>query len=206
MRALNDFLNKWDDQPSLARLRASDKSVEVHRAEIYNHLKEMAMKFERSPGQHVLELWAKDIAYRGYRSDMVKDICGSIPFKFEKHPALSQIMELLRPYLPQVSETRDEMYDLSIKCYPHLKAKFIGLTDEGTFNKMVDYYLSKEPGLKQYGRMFHEICMLNDWLRTYFKDGQAIMNQQLKTQELCEKRDRETLTSALRRYAKENNL
>jgi hypothetical protein len=206
MQHLNSFLNHWGDAPSLNKLRKSDKSSDVQKAEAENHLKGMALRFERSPNSNTLKLWASDIIDSGFTDYQLKEVCKSAPFKFERHPTLNQLMELLRPYTSKLSESGDELLDLQNRCYYHLKTKFIKLADEETFNKMVDYYANAEPELKKYNRYFIEICVLGDWLRSYFKDGAAIIKQRLVTVERIELNDREYFIRPYKNYAKENNL
>jgi hypothetical protein len=206
MKHLNSFLNHWGDAPSIEKLRASHKSKDVQKAEAENYLKGMALRFERSPNQSTLKLWADDIIESGYSDEVLKEVCKSAPFKFERHPTLNQLMELLRPYKPKLDGIVDELLDLQNRCYYHLKTKFIKLADEETFNKMVEYYASKEPELKNFNVYFIEICVLGDWLRSYFKDGAAILKQREITVQKIIEGDREYFIRFYNNYAKENNL
>lgn len=206
MKATYDFADRWGDTKAITNLRNSDKGPEVQKAAVENHLKDMAMRFERSPNPNTLKLWASDIIEVGYQDWMVKEICKGIPFSFEKHPTLTQIMGLLRPYLTKVGFKLDELTDLTHRCYPHLKAKFIALADEETFNNMTDFYAQHEPSLKSFSRKDIEMCVLGDWVRSYLKDGNAIMAQRVKTIEAIERRDYEYFTRSYRNYARDNKL
>jgi len=206
VKAVYDFATRWGDTKTIGNLRKSDKGPEVQKAAAENHLKDMAMRFERSPNPNTLRLWASDIINVGYQDWMIEEVCRSIPFKFEKHPTLTQIMCLLRPYIAQAETKLDELTDLTNRCYPHLKAKFINLADEKTFDNMVDYYASHEPSLKVFSRKDIEMCVLGDWVRSYLKDGNAIMAQRIKTMDAIERMDYEYFTRAYRNYAKENGL
>lgn len=73
------FLNTWQDSKSLETLKRSSKSKEVQKVEIENHLKNMSMRFERSPRPETLQLWALDIINSGYEEWMVEQVCKSIP-------------------------------------------------------------------------------------------------------------------------------
>lgn len=200
------FMNHWGDAPSIERLKTSHKSLDVQKVEAENYLKGMALRFERAPNQATIKLWASDMIDAGYQDSMVKEVCKSAPYKFEKHPTLSQLMELLTSYKPKLDATRDELNDLQDRCFAHLRKRFITLAGEDSFNKMVDFYASHEKELLRFNRHYLELCVLGDWLRSYLKDGTAIMAQRVKTLEACATNNREYFTRFYRKYAEENKL
>ena len=203
-----DFNKRWQDDKSNQRLRNSDKSADVQKAEIENHLKDCALRFERAPQMHTLKLWASDIVDSGYQDWMVRDICQSIPKKFEKYPTLAQIFDLLRPYLPQVSDSQSELDKLTNVCYPHVKAKFLSVGNQEALDKLVAGY-KRIIGNNEahWTNEAVEKCVLMDWLRTYFKaDPQGIIDQgKISTHKALEM-DKEYFITHLRRYAAENKL
>ena len=214
------FLNAWGDKPSLDRLRASNKSADVQKSDCQNHLKGMAMRFERAPNETTLRLWASDMIDAGYSESQVSQVCKSAPYKFERHPTLAQLMELLRPYKAKEDVLTDELNDLTHRCFKSLKSKLEGAVGVEAFAKMVDYYVDKEnsvPGLfkdeltspcnlRNFNRYYCEMAVLGDWLRSDFGNGQKIMEQREKTVIAANKRDREYFIVPYKRYATANNL
>jgi hypothetical protein len=201
------FAKQWGDTPSLERLRNSDKSGDVQKSEAENHLKNVALRFQYSPNQSTLALWAKDIIESGYTDEILGTVCKSIPFKFEKMPTLNQIMELLVHYKPKVSIPRDELSDLTDRTFEHLKAKFIKQASPEIFTQMVEYYVNHGcAAVQMFNVHYHEICMLNDWARSYFGDGKKIIEMAHKSNLAAESNDYEYFTRVLRQYAKENKL
>lgn len=201
------FNASWGDAPSNERLRKSHKGVDVQKSEAENHLKDMALRFERSPNQATLKLWASDVIDSGFEDWMVKEVCKSIPYKFEKHPTLNQIIELLNPYRPKMDTSKDELTDLSHRCYFHLKAKFLTFATQEQLTQMCKIYARDIfPELTKYNAYYQEMCVLNDWLRTYFKKGEDVLKQGLISNEQADKRNPEYFINPLKRYAKENNL
>jgi len=201
------FNQLWNDAPSNERLRKSHKGQDVQKAESENYLKDMALRFERSPNQATLKLWASDIIESGFEDWMVKEVCKSIPYKFEKHPTLNQIIELLNSYKPKMAVPVDELTDLSHRCYFHLKAKFLSFATQEQLTQMCKIYARDVfPGLAQYNQYYQEMSVLNEWLRTYFKKGEDILAKGKQTNEEAEKRNRDYFLNPLKRYAKENNL
>jgi hypothetical protein len=197
----------WGDAPSNERLRKSSKGLDVQKAESENYLKDMALRFERSPNQATLKLWASDIIESGFEDWMVKEVCKSIPYKFEKHPTLNQVIELLNHYRPKMAVPVDELTDLSHRCFTHLKAKFLSFATQEQLTQMCKIYARDVfPGLSQYNPYYQEMAVLNEWLRTYFKKGEDILAKGKQTNEEAEKRNREYFLNPLKKYAKENNL
>lgn len=205
------FADQWGDTRSKQRLKAS-KGPEVERLEIENHLKGMSLRFERSPNAATLGLWASDMVDAGYKDWMVREVCITAPFKFERHPTLSQLMDLLRSYLPHVSISTDELSNLSNRCYPHLKAKFLALTSQEILETMCLAY-KKHVGAAFYKDVEYwhseslEKAVLNDWLRTYFdKSPQKIIDQGKISNDKAASNDREYFTYHLKSYAQEHGL
>ena len=207
LKHMVDFNNRWGDPRSNDRIRSSARSNDVQKAECENYLKDMSLRFERAPNQATIKLWASDIIDAGYQEYMVRDVSRSVPFKFEKHPTLNQIMELLRPYLPQVNFVVDELTDLSHRCFPSIKAKFIQYSNQDVLTKMSLVYAKKVfPSALNFNDYYQEMVMLNDWLRTYFKKGEDIIEQGYLSNQAAERGDREYFLKHLRLYAKENSL
>lgn len=211
------FSQHWGDEPSLDRIKASDKGHEWHKMEAENSLKGMAMRFERSPNINTIQIWAKDLVARGHKADQIEAVCKSIPFKFERHPTLSQIVELLRPYLTDDSFSVDDLDRYTHLCFPHLKSKFIKLTNDDALNKMCQYYLKEVCSVKNpdgnvfmlgmFNKYYQEMCVLNDWLRTYFSsDPKKVIDQGIISNQKAYDGDRDYFLRPLERYAKENKL
>jgi hypothetical protein len=203
-----DFNSHWGDTESNKRIASSEKGQGFHEAEIENALKDMALRFERSPGQSTIKLWASDLANLGYKCDLVGQVCKSIPYKMDKHPTLNEIMALIKPYLAQETFSVDELTDLSNRCYPHLKAKFLAIGDQGALTRMTkSYAIHVFPFCEHFTETHKEMLVLNDWLRGYFKTHpQAILDQGRLSNEAFERKDLEYFVNPLKRYAKENKL
>lgn len=201
------FNNLWGDSRSNDKLRKSVKGADVQKVESENYLKDMALRFERFPSQGTLKLWASDIIESGFEDWMVKEVCKSIPFKFERHPTFNQIIELLNAYKPKVAVTIDELTDLSHRCFNHLKAKFLTFATQEQLTKMtVIYARDVFPGLNSYNHYYREMSVLNEWLRTYFKKGEDILLKGQQTNLEADRNNREYFIEPLRRYATENRL
>lgn len=202
-----NYLNQWGDTEALGKIKKSNNSKELMRVNCENTLKDIAMRFQHSPNTNTLSLWAKDIVDAGFTDDHLNLISKSIPFKFERHPTLAQVMELLRPNIAKEASSLDELTDLTYRCRPHLKAKFMAVSDQETLTKMVEYYCKhvfKE--LAHFSIEHQESCVLGDWLRSYFKKGEDIIAQGLKSNEAHGRGDYEYFTRSLRLYAKEHKL
>lgn len=198
------FANSWGDEATIDRLRKSDKSKDVQKAEIENLLKSIAMRFERSPQANTLSLWAQDIVEAGYEDWMVKEISKSIPFKFERHPTLSQVMELLRPYIAQVSVSESELDKYTKLAIPHLKGKFVGIIGEDGFTKMIEYYRREVMPSSNFSV---EMCMLGDWCRCFFtSDPKKIIDQGIKSNEASTRNDVDYFVRPLKMYSESNKL
>lgn len=197
----------WGDDKTIARLKSS-RSKDVMIAEAEEILKNMALRFERSPNANTTKLWASDIINAGFTDEQLKQICISIPFKMEKHPTLSDLMAFLRPLGAVIEDFPiDELTDLSKRCYPHLKAKFLTLANQETLDKMTAYY--KREVLKSNSEFVTTVeqCVLNDWLRSYFATHpEKIIEQGRKSNEAYERNDKDYFIAPLRRYAQEHRL
>lgn len=201
------FMNHWGDAPAVERLKTSHKSIDVQKSEAENSLRLMALRFQQSPTQSTLKLWATDMVDAGYQDWMIAEVCKSAPFKFERHPTLNQLMEQLTHYKPKVAISRDELSDLTDRTFAHLKAKFIKQAGADVFDNMVDFYVKHGcPQISIFNRHYHEMCMLGDWARTYFGDGKKIIDMATKSNEAQKVGNYEHFTSVLRRYAAENRL
>ena len=201
------FAQQWGDAPSLERLKNSTKSSDVQKIDAENYLKLMALRFQQSPTQSTLKLWATDMVDAGYQDWMIAEVSKSAPFKFERHPTLNQLMEQLTHYKPKVTVPRDELSDLTDRTFNHLKAKFIKQASPEIFNSMVDFYVKHGcTAISIFNRHYHEMCMLGDWARSYFGDGKKIIEMAHKSNEAQKANDYEHFTRVLRQYAKENKL
>jgi hypothetical protein len=201
------FNTLWGDAPSNERLRKSHKGLDVQKAESENYLKDMALRFERSPNQTTLKLWASDLIDSGFQDWQVKEVCRAIPYKFEKHPTLNQIIELLNPYRAKAAVLTDELTDLSHRCYFHLKAKFLTFASQEQLTQMCKVYAREiYPDLLSYNAYYQEMCVLNDWLRTYFKKGDDVLKQGLLSNEQANAKNKDYFINSLKRYAKEHGL
>lgn len=208
INAVVNYNKSWGDHESNKRIANSDKGLGFHEAEIENALKEMAMRFERSPGTNTIKLWAKDLVDFGYKCDTVRQVCKTIPFKMDKHPTLNEIIALIRPYLPKEEFLGDDLTNLSDRCYNHLKIKFMKCGDQNTLTLLTkSYSIHVFPFSEHFTEKHKEMLVLNDWLRCYFKTHpQAILDQGKLSNEAFERGDREYFIAPLRRYAAENRL
>ena len=202
MDALNKFLSHWQDTASKDRILTTTKGRDLQKAEVENMLKDCAMRFERSPNPSTIKLWASDIVDAGYNDLMVKEICKSIPYKFEKHPTLAQVMELLRPYQAVMAPKEDELDKYTRLAIPHLKAKFIAMVGEEAFERMITYYkqsvFSCDFGL--------EIAVLGDWCRCYMGRPEKIIEQGKISNQKALDGDREYFIRPLKMYCETNKL
>lgn len=198
---------KWDDKDSIKRLENSDKSRDVHQAEIENHLKEMALRFERSPNQSTLQTWAKDLAEMNYRHQLIAQVCKTIPYKMDKHPTLQEILALIKPYLAKDDIKVDELSDLSGRCYNHVKQRFLKMFTQEQLDQMVLIYLKRiVPDCEHFSAMHKEMMVLFDWIRCYNGDGEKLLRQGLISNQKALEKDVEYFLHPLRKYAKENGL
>lgn len=204
MKSTFSFLKSWSDDESIKRLKKSNKSSEVQNLEAHNHLKQMSLRFERYPRPETLQLWAKDIIESGFEDWMVGEVCRSIPYKFEKHPTLNQIMELLRPYLPHLGQEEDELDKLTRLCLPLIKKQFLTVATEDTLDRMIKYYKNE---VLPDCTMDTEVSLLCDWIRAYQPQAPIkVIEQGKKSNEAWEKNDREYFIRPLRKFAKDNLL
>lgn|SRR5574343_93292 len=197
-----DFAKHWDDKQAIGNLKNSDKSIDVQKAEVENMLKDCAMRFERSPNPATIKLWASDIVDAGYNDLMVKQICKSIPYKFEKHPTLAQVMELLRPFQAVLTPKEDELDSYTRLAIPHLKAKFIAMVGEEAFERMITYY-KQEVFNCDFGL---EIAVLGDWCRCYMGRPEKIIEQGKISNQKALDGDREYFIRPLKMYCETNKL
>jgi hypothetical protein len=203
-----NFNKSWGDHESNRRIANSEKGQGFHEAEIENALKDMSLRFERSPNQATLKLWATDLAALGYKCDLVLQITKTIPFKMDKHPTLNEIMALLKPHLAKEEFLADPLNDLSNRCFDHLKAKFLSLTNPQALANMVQNYVTLVvPDCEHFSQKNKEMMVLNDWLRSYFKaTPQGIIDQGRISNDAFSRNDKDYFINPLKRYAKENNL
>lgn len=68
------FAKQWGDAPSLERLKNSSKSSDVQKIDAENSLKLMALRFQQSPTQSTLKLWATDMVDAGYQDWMIAEV------------------------------------------------------------------------------------------------------------------------------------
>lgn len=202
-----DHTNRWNDQASKRRLESSDKSTDVHCAEIENHLREMALRFERSPNQAVIQAWAKDLAEMGFKHQLIAQVCKSIPYKMDKHPTLNEILALIKPHLAQDTFKLDDLTDLTIRCYDHLKGKFLGMFKQEQLDQMVLIYMKRiVPDCEHFSQKHKEMMVLNDWCRCYFGDGEKLLRQGLISNEKAQAKDLDYFLNPLKSYAKQHEL
>lgn len=207
LQHLNKFLNHWGDTKSKQRLFNSEKGIEAQKADIENQLKDMAMRFERSPQPNTIRLWASDIVDAGFNESVVREALKTVPFKFEKHPTLAQVMELLRPYLPHISVLEDELDKYSRLAYMPLKEEFLKLLTQDQLTQMTLIYERKIfPDLKSFNQQNKEMCVLFDWLRCHRGNGEKILAQGMRSNEEHIKGNREYFLHPLRQYCKSLNL
>jgi hypothetical protein len=200
MKSMVGFLNTWQDSKSLETLKKSSKSKEVQKVEIENHLKNMSMRFERSPRPETLQLWALDIINSGYEEWMVEQVCKSIPFKFERHPTLNQIIELIRPYLTQAEGYTDPLDKYTQMVLPHIRRKFLHQSSQEHLNAMCKQYKEE---IVPNCTFDIETMVLCDWARCYFGDSKKIIEQGKKSNEAYLKNDKEYFIARLRTCARD---
>lgn len=196
----------WGDIKVMQQIE-SEKGQSVHEVEIENHLKEMSLRFERSPSQSTLKAWASDLAVLGYRHQLIRQVCQSIPMKMDKHPTLTDIMALIKPNLPQVEFRLDELTEVSKAVYPHLKAKFLTLFTQEQMDQMVRIYIKHIiPDCEHFNIEHKELMVLGDWCRCSFGSGEAILKQGLISNQKHIEKDKDYFLNPLKRYGKANNL
>jgi hypothetical protein len=201
MKSIVGFLNTWQDTKSLETLKkSSNKSKEVQKVEIENYLRNMSLRFERSPRPETLQLWASDIINSGYEDWMVEQVCKSIPFKFERHPTLNQIIELIRPYLGQTEGFTDPLDKYTQMVLPHIKRKFLQQLGQDRLTAMCKLY-QKE--IVPNCTFDIEIMVLCDWVRCYFGDSKKIIEQGKKSNDAYLKNDKEYFIDRLRACARD---
>jgi hypothetical protein len=209
MKSTMGFLDKWGDKESRSRVETSGFGSDVRRSDIENALKDMAMRFERSPNPSTIALWAKDFEEFGYTPQQVLEVCKTAPYKFQKHPTMAEIMDLLRPYLTKEAFSGDTLGDVSDLVFEHVKSKFVAMSSQEALDRMCEYY-SKEvfPFMSgNFTKRNREMVVLNDWLRSYFTTRpEKIIEQGKKSNEAFERGDKEYFIAPLKRYAKENGL
>jgi hypothetical protein len=207
MKHLVNHLKAWGDNESLNKLKKSERSIDVQKAEVENFLKDIALRYERSPNQSTIKLWASDIVDAGFDENTAKIALKSIPYKFEKMPSLSQIMALLNPYLPQISFSESELDKYTRLCFPHVKAKFLSMFTQDQLNDMIKLYEKHVfPDLRMFHVEHKEMCVLLDWLRSHFGDGKKLLNQGLRSNTESEANNKDYFLNQLKSYAKTNNL
>lgn len=207
MKSIIAYNRLWGDEASNRRIAESDKGKDFQEAEIENILRDLSLRFERSPNQSTIKLWASDLAEMGHSASFLKPILKTIPYKMDKHPTLNEILALIKPHLPQDLFKLDELTDLSNRCFNHLKAKFLSMLKQEQLDQMVLIYMRRiVPDCEQFSARHKEMMVLNDWLRTYFGDGEKLLKQGLISNQKHLEKDTEYFVNPLKRYAKENNL
>ena len=202
MTAVNKFNDYWNDTKSKERILKSDKGKDYQKAEVENMLKQVAMRFERSPNPTTLQLWASDIVDAGFNEVMFREIFNSIPKKFEKHPTLAQIFELLRPYLAQEALKEDELDKYTRLAIPHLKAKLIAMVGEEPYNRLLSLY-KREVFNADFGI---EVAVLGDWCRCYLGKPDKLIEQGKISNQKAIEGDRAYFISPLKSYCLTNKL
>jgi hypothetical protein len=206
MKATYNHAKKWNDTKALTNLE-QEKSRDVHEVEIENHLKDMSIRFERSPNQAVIQAWAKDLADMGYKHQLIAQVCKSIPYKMDKHPTLNEILALIKPYLAQDTFKLDDLTDISIRCYDHLKVKFLGMFKQEQLDQMVLIYMKRiVPDCESFNTRHKEMMVLNDWCRCYFGDGEKLLKQGLISNQKAVEKDLDYFLNPLKSYAKQHGL
>lgn len=198
-----DFAKAWGDKAAISNMRAH-RSQDVMKSEAENHLKDMMSRFERGANGFTTKLWASDIIDAGFTDYQVKEICKSIPLKFEKAPNLSQIMDLLRPYLPQNQVSVSELDKHTKVLYPLILEEYSKVFDANDNIKNVGWY-KKASGLNHLPDDQLLQCFIMDWVRAE-RDSRRIMAIIEKSREAVEKKDSEYFLRTLRSYAIRNNL
>lgn len=206
MKATYNHAKKWNDTKALANLE-QEKSKDVHEVEIENHLKDMSIRFERSPNQAVIQAWAKDLAEMGFKHQLIAQVCKSIPYKMDKHPTLNEILALIKPHLAQDTFKLDDLTDLTIRCYDHLKGKFLTMFKQEQLDQMVLIYMKRiVPDCEHFSQKHKEMMVLNDWCRCYFGDGEKLLRQGLISNEKAQEKDLDYFLNPLKSYAKQHGL
>ena len=160
----------------------------------------MSLRFERSPRFETLQLWANDLVNSGYEDWMIDQVCKSIPFKFEKHPTLAQIIELVRPYLTQAESYTDPLDKYTQMVLPHVKRRFLNQCGQQFLDSMCKQYKEE---VTPNALVSVETMVLCDWVRCYFGDSKKIIEQGKKSNEAYLKNDREYFVSKLRTHARD---
>lgn len=202
LKPMIGHLSHWQDNNAKQNLYVSNKGKEAQKAEVENILKQVAMRFERSPNPNTIRLWASDIIDAGYNDQVVQQAVKSVPHKFEKHPTLAQIFELLRPYLPQMQSLESDLDKYTRLAIPHLKAKLINMVGEDGFEKLKNYYRAHV--LKTDVNL--EVAVLGDWCRCFLGKPQDIVKQGIESNSRAEQNDTEYFIKPLRQYCVKNNL
>jgi hypothetical protein len=206
MKATYNHAKKWNDTKALSNLE-QEKSKDVHEVEIENHLKDMSIRFERSPNQAVIQAWSKDLAEMGYKHQLIAQVCKSIPYKMDKHPTLNEILALIKPYLAQDTFKLDDLTDLTIRCYDHLKGKFLTMFKQEQLDQMVLIYMKRiVPDCEHFNQKHKEMMVLNDWCRCYFGDGEKLLKQGLISNQKAQDKDLDYFVNPLKSYAKQHGL
>lgn len=202
MKAINQFLNHWQDSASKERVLRTDKGKDLQKADVENYLKNMAMRFQQSPNPNTLQLWASDIIDAGYNELMVKEVCKTIPYKFERHPTLAQIMELLRPYIAQVDVFESDFDKYTRLATPHLKAKLVNMVGQDGYDRLLSYYRANVFDTD----LPIEICVLGDWCRCYLGRPEKIIEQGRISNQMALESNIEYFTRPLKMYCEQNKL
>jgi len=196
------FAKMWNDTKSIKNLR-SDRSTDVQKAEAETILKDMAARFERQPNGGTLSMWAKDIIDLGYSDLELKEVCKSIPYKFEKCPNLAQILELLRPYLPQKSVSVSDMDKYFGIVYPIAKEKFEQVFDAETREKILVAY-KRDTGPYYIPDEQIMVLVVMDWIRSMKGTYQQLVAWAKKSNSMLD--DPNYFLSTLKSFASNNSI
>lgn len=203
-----DFAKRWGDSDAVNSFR-SNKGKEVQLAEAENYLRDMATRFERQPNSFTIQAWARDIIESGYNDVQLKEVCRTIPFKFEKCPTLAQIMELLRPYKALKEEFVSDLDKYTNLAFKTALKQFKRVIDDEPLERLVEYYRKEVLNAEKWDYQLVLMCVVNDWIRANFPMHPAkIIEQGKNTNEQASIGNVDYILNPLKRYCAniENSL